>query len=947
MKQYSSTAISGAIGAAAQVGTEERRAFMRHLMRGGSWGYWCWLNADRGGVRTAWWPTDKPSSLPGRNFTNVYYSVCPIGDDLSKGAVRADGSVSSGRHTAADVVAVNALWADVDSQDHGGDMAAALAVLERAPLPASVIVNSGHGWHGYWLLAEPYQIAGDTARRAQIAGLLRRWTVAVGGDRAVGDLARVLRVPGSINHKAEKGLPPIPSAWHSFDLTRQYTVADIEAALPPVAQPAPSTTARALPPRQTAPDDVERARQALAQIAGWRADDRDQWVAVGQSLQELGTSGLMLWEHWSRQSAKFVEGECERLWRGFNGSGRTLGTLHYLAQIDGGARYAARQARQAVPGAWAAVQPAPSAPVVLDQIARFDDDAALPTITADDLRLLPRTLAEVISAVSAHTQTAPHMAAWAALATAAAVVAGRLTVSYAGRHQVEPVNLYLVALAEPGTRKSAVMSAITQPLRDLERAEQAAAAPRIAEAERAAAVRDRTIARLTEQISSGKMTGDAVLTAEAEHRALVQERLTEPAPVLPRRISSGDATPEKIARLLAAHRRLAVLSDEGTILDAGTRYTANGGSNTDILLSAWDGAGGTIDRVKDEIVIPRGAVITVGVMTQPRRFAEFLSDARNTERGLVQRFLVVTAQRGEVLDTRPPAMPPGLLERFGAVLAYLDQIGGMITAADGSLAADILHDEERHNNALLRRGGWYDDYGSTATEWGLKLFGGGTVRMFGVLAALFAADSREGTDAAQWSTGTLEQAARAAVMLTRLTRAHTMHAYAAARGGGVTGDAHLVLTRYIPRLDHPHGVWTRRDLARKAQRLFETDALAAALDELHERRYVLLADAAAADAYDARGRLRATARLTLHPHAFDAAAAALPAEPVGATYAPDVLHGTGRWRWRVRADAPDLAEIVDADTGEVVERALPVDGLAAFIDALEQWQATQAQGATE
>lgn len=84
---------------------------------------------------------------------------------------------------------VHWLWADVDWKS-----GATLSSLLVAPIPPpQIIVDSGHGWHMYWRLKRPVShLAAQQAMRA-IASQ-------IGGD-AVGDPARILRLPGSLNHK--------------------------------------------------------------------------------------------------------------------------------------------------------------------------------------------------------------------------------------------------------------------------------------------------------------------------------------------------------------------------------------------------------------------------------------------------------------------------------------------------------------------------------------------------------------------------------------------------------------------------------------------------------------------------------------------------------------------------------------------------------------------------
>lgn len=86
------------------------------------------------------------------------------------------------------------LWADLDNKHlEGGHMASFLA-LHRAGLEPSILVDSGNGLHAYWLLRDPvaFRIAS-----AAMQGLHK----VIGSDH-VHDAPRVLRLPGTRNHKA-------------------------------------------------------------------------------------------------------------------------------------------------------------------------------------------------------------------------------------------------------------------------------------------------------------------------------------------------------------------------------------------------------------------------------------------------------------------------------------------------------------------------------------------------------------------------------------------------------------------------------------------------------------------------------------------------------------------------------------------------------------------------
>ncbi|GAB4545869.1 MAG: hypothetical protein Tsb0014_40200 [Pleurocapsa sp.] len=82
--------------------------------------------------------------------------------------------------------------------------------------------------------------------------------------------------------------------------------------------------------------DIDYALSYLDALSSFRADDYDQWLAVGMALHSVDDSLLNEWDRWSSQSAKYRSGDCERKWRSFStGGGVKLGTLAHMAKLDG------------------------------------------------------------------------------------------------------------------------------------------------------------------------------------------------------------------------------------------------------------------------------------------------------------------------------------------------------------------------------------------------------------------------------------------------------------------------------------------------------------------------------------------------------------------------------------------------------------------------------------
>jgi hypothetical protein len=111
------------------------------------------------------------------------------------------------------VTGIGGLWADLDVLDPAHkamnlcpNKAAAMELLHRLPLIPTVVVDSGHGLQPYWLFKEPWVFETAEDRRAA-RELEDGWLETIrtyAPDWAldgVADLARILRVPGSINHK--------------------------------------------------------------------------------------------------------------------------------------------------------------------------------------------------------------------------------------------------------------------------------------------------------------------------------------------------------------------------------------------------------------------------------------------------------------------------------------------------------------------------------------------------------------------------------------------------------------------------------------------------------------------------------------------------------------------------------------------------------------------------
>ena len=189
-----------------------------------------WFPLDPDGLARA---TEHALALAPR--AHVYFGVLPRIGESGKGA---------------DVPAAGCLWCDVDGGTEGVegtirllDAATEAGKVERIPKPHFEII-SGNGLHLYWRLRDPVRFDGresDEARR-RFKELLQRLCFAIGGESQKGiahadtarcDLASILRVPGTLNHKLQGNPKPVTVRAFRPDL-EPLTATAWSARLPPL-----------------------------------------------------------------------------------------------------------------------------------------------------------------------------------------------------------------------------------------------------------------------------------------------------------------------------------------------------------------------------------------------------------------------------------------------------------------------------------------------------------------------------------------------------------------------------------------------------------------------------------------------------------------------------------------------------------------------------------------
>jgi len=166
---------------------------------------------------TAWYAGSDLSGAAGKAV-----QLAAQGDVFFSLGLHREAGDAHHRGAADGVLAVPGVWIDLDiaGATHGDvkknyfpDQAQALAFLAALPLRPSLIVASGGGLHVYWIFRELW-VFEDDAERADAAALVEGWQAYIRAKaKAAGydvdptaDLSRILRIPGTHNHKAS---PPL------------------------------------------------------------------------------------------------------------------------------------------------------------------------------------------------------------------------------------------------------------------------------------------------------------------------------------------------------------------------------------------------------------------------------------------------------------------------------------------------------------------------------------------------------------------------------------------------------------------------------------------------------------------------------------------------------------------------------------------------------------------
>ena len=278
---------------------------------------------------------------------------------------------------------------------------------------------------------------------------------------------------------------------------------------------------------------------------------------------------------------------------------------------------------------------------------------------------LPSRLRDYVEAVAIHTQTPMDMAAGAALGVLAACLQGKVKVEGNIGHY-EQTSLYIFLIAPPGSRKSAVIHAMTAAIEDYEQKynEGNKTAMRRNKQERESLQRD--INRLTRQL---EVKYDTLTELELQH---TQDKLVELPEIKPLQIFTDDCTSESMIRLLKDnHGRMALISAEGGAFDNIVgRYTKK--PNLDVWLKGICGDTIRVDRINREPDYIRNPALSMIISAQPGVLSELMQSSLLDGRGFLARLFYINIPSAAMPKSfRSAPIPATIREDYDHLIFHL------------------------------------------------------------------------------------------------------------------------------------------------------------------------------------------------------------------------------------------------------------------------------------
>ncbi len=412
----------------------------------------------------------------------------------------------------------------------------------------------------------------------------------------------------------------------------------------------------------------------------------------------------------------------------------------------------------------------------VDEASTWDKPLPFPTVDTPPFPAdsLPSYVRDFVTSLAESTQTPLEMAGILSL--------GVLSTAFQHKYVIqitpdwaEPLCLFIVAVASPAERKSAVINALTEPIYNFEVKKQKENASEIARNQEEREVLEKEKKAAEAEVIKGGANADAM-----RGRALdLAAKLDAFEDLRPLRLLVDDVTPEKLIDIMDGQDgSITVCSTEGGVFGAMRgRYSSQ--PSLDVYLKGHAGDPVSVDRIgrgANHISAPR---LTMILTIQPVVLQGLMDDASFRGRGLCGRFLysICRSKIGNRISS-PKAISPDVKAAYrDFVFSSLSNDGeGIVTLSADANKRRVEYQDQVENKLGCE---WCQ-----LQDWGGKLVGA-TLR----IAALLHLSSYSANEPI--SAETMEDAIKIADFL----GPHAEAAYQMMGSNGIIGEAEALWRR--------------------------------------------------------------------------------------------------------------------------------------------------------
>ena len=311
----------------------------------------------------------------------------------------------------------------------------------------------------------------------------------------------------------------------------------------------------------------------------------------------------------------------------------------------------------------------------------------------------PDTLRKYLDAVCKSGQSPKEMCILPLLSTLATCVQGKCKVKQHYTGYTHELTLYTLTVAPSGNRKSPALTYFTRALMDYQTKYND-----IHELERKQ--------RATERIFLENKRKSALSgrNANVETAKEYDRQLSELPPIESLSLYVTDITPEALAQAMSEHSdKMSILDAEGGVLKTVAGMYNGGATNIDLLLKAFDGEPVEIRRKTTGSITLKRPLLSIGLLTQPDKFQEFINNREFMGKGFIHRFLFSFCRQNVRYSDAAPDIPEDIKAKYyDTVNRLLSMPASDTVITHGRESQLLFHDLHEYIQDQKQQGGLFE-----------------------------------------------------------------------------------------------------------------------------------------------------------------------------------------------------------------------------------------------